>query len=354
MLLKSKNKSRILKISLPFLMVVGALAISPSISVNAVGRDIPRVTSGESARLSASLFDAVEHDDDLRVRSLIAQGADVNVGDPRNENMAALHVAAKRGNVNVVNALLGAPGVNIELLDLLHRTPLHCAVNEGRTEVVRILLSHGALVDTIDSTESTALHDAAMNGSYDIVEALLNAGANIEAHNNEYDTPLTFAIRYGDAEGITARILLERGARVDEPGASENTPLHEAALNGDAALIRELINRGADVNALNDINSTPLLLDTMYDDVSEDDCYAVAEILLDHGADPTIANDEGNTPLHGAVMRNRLRIVELLLEHGARLNAVNNDGETPASLATSPEMRRFLHNFTQRVDMANR
>ena len=76
-----------------------------------------------------------------------------------------------------------------------------------------------------------------------------------------------------------------------------------------------LLDRGADVNAKNDLGQTPL-----YHADSE-----VAELLLDHGADVNAKNDFGQTPLHYADSEE----AELLLDRGADVNAKDDIGQTP-------------------------
>jgi hemoglobin len=89
---------------------------------------------------------------------LIRRGADVNrpagVGD-----QTPLHMAARRGNVAVAQALLAA-GAAVEARDKQGETPLRRAVNCGHTEFVSLLLAHGADVNTRDKQGQTALRAA--------------------------------------------------------------------------------------------------------------------------------------------------------------------------------------------------
>ncbi|WP_394794222.1 ankyrin repeat domain-containing protein [Armatimonas sp.] len=60
----------------------------------------------------------------------------------------------------------------------------------------------------------------------------------------------------------------------------------------------------------------------------------LAKNLLAHGADPNVANDDGNTPLHIAAFFCRAELVELLLKNGAELNRKNPRGETAAAIVS--------------------
>jgi hypothetical protein len=76
------------------------------------------------------------------VRALVHSGADVNARDSL-KHCTALHMAARRGNILVAEALLDCKA-NIEARDKLGDTPLRRAVNCGKTGMVGFLLSHGA------------------------------------------------------------------------------------------------------------------------------------------------------------------------------------------------------------------
>jgi ankyrin repeat protein len=103
-----------------------------------------------------------------------------------------------------------------------------------------------------------------------------------------------------------------------------------AAASGDAAKVRELLERGANPNARDYfIDRTPLHYAAMGGDLD------VAKLLLEHGADPNAKDKIGLTPLHHAALSGRLNVARLLLEHGADVNARDNDGSTPLHDAAS-------------------
>ena len=112
---------------------------------------------------------------------------------------------------------------------------------------------------------------------------------------------------------------LKRDSRsgVDEHG---RTPLHYAALDGDAERVRQLLSGGADPDAQdNDGRWTPLHF------ACQGRHSAVVEILLRGGAQPNLTDKHGNGPLWTAVMnaKGEFEAVTLLLSAGAKAEHVN-------------------------------
>lgn len=114
---------------------------------------------------------------------------------------------------------------------------------------------------------------------------------------------------YEDLDGVTD--LLDRGANVNARNTVDETPLHWAARNGHANLARLLLDRGAQVDALTNAGRTPLHLAALkgYTDV--------ARVLLDKGAVVDYTGDTYKTPLQIAVDWDKRDTIMLLLQRGA-------------------------------------
>jgi truncated hemoglobin YjbI len=87
------------------------------------------------------------------VRALVKAGADVNAGDGV-KRCTALHMAARRGHVEIAEALLDC-GADLEARDSAGDTPLRRSVNCNKIEVTALLLARGADIDSIGSKGST-------------------------------------------------------------------------------------------------------------------------------------------------------------------------------------------------------
>jgi hypothetical protein len=122
----------------------------------------------------------------------------------------------------------------------------------------------------------------------------------------------------------TVRLLVGRGANVNEKDTSGVAPLHYAAQMGHTDIIELLVSRGADVGTMSTRErNTPLHFASGYGLVE------AGRLLLDSGADIDGGNNEGQTPLHWAVENGRTEMVEFLLSRGANMDAKDGDSMTP-------------------------
>ena len=108
--------------------------------------------------------------------------------------------------------------------------------------------------------------------------------------------------------------------------------LHDAAIAGNSAEIRRLVDRGADVNRRDAAGNTPLQYAAMSPDGE------VVRYLIDHGATVMTANRLGATPLHYA----SAPAARVLVERGADVNAVDSHGWTPLHVNRVPEVIDLL------------
>ncbi|CAG0903573.1 unnamed protein product, partial [Cyprideis torosa] len=135
------------------------------------------------------------------------------------------------------------------------------------------------------------------------------------------------------------KLLLHHGADPKAVTRPLNlTPLHMAATRETATL---LIENGAEVNARDSLDQTPLHLAT------RDGHHSIVDLLLAHGADPNIRDEDKQTPLQSATRRGHQSIVDLLLAHGADVLATDDEGRTPLSEAKTGEVILVMIELTE-------
>ena len=138
--------------------------------------------------------------------------------------------------------------------------------------------------------------------------------------------PLHDAAREGDAARVAQ--LLAQGVDVNSRDENRETPLMDAALAGKAEVAALLIEAHADIEARNDRGFTALHA------AAYSGSLEIAKLLLDHGAEVDALSAHKITPLHVAAEENQTAVAELLIAHGAQVEAIQEYGYTPLSRAT--------------------
>ena len=162
--------------------------------------------AAEPTKAEVSFFRAVVVDNHLTINELLREGLNPNIsGTDRNE--PAIVLALRHDSQRAFNALLNAPGIDLDARAPNGDTALMIAAYKGQEDNVRALLARGAQVN---QPGWTALHYAAANGHRDLVFLLLEHNAFIDALSPNGTTPLMMAARDGHID--TVNFLLEEGA----------------------------------------------------------------------------------------------------------------------------------------------
>ena len=159
-----------------------------------------------------------------------------------------------------------------------------------------------------------ALIKAASSGDMKSVETLLKLGADVNTQNHEKQTPLHLAFDRKDYAIV--KLLLENGANVDAKD-SYGTPLHKACLLGKLEMVKILLKHNANVNERTKTRKTPLHLACR-----NTESPTIAELLLENGALVDAQDCFSWTPLDHAYDLERLQIAQALLTHGASVRTI--------------------------------
>ena len=287
--------------------------------------------------------------------AIIDHGAVVNATNQENET--ALLVACIKRNTCIINILLNA-GADPNIAATNGNTCLHYAAdNDIPQEIVQAIIDHGADVNATNKTNQTALLLAYHKGKADIINTLLNAGAdpniavtdgntclhyaaqdrffpkeairaainkgaNVNATNHKNQTVVLLACKKGNTNIIN--MLLDAGADPNVADTNGYTCLHATAYCGvRQGVFQAIIDHGVDVNATNKQNQTALLVACTQQNTD------LINTLLNAGADPSIADTNGDTCLHQAVTQSSSKaILQAIIDHGAEVNATNHENQT--------------------------
>jgi len=147
----------------------------------------------------------------------------------------------------------------------------------------------------------------------------ISFGMQKQKELTEQDKALISAIEIGDTKKVIE--ALGKGANPNIAyGEHGTTPLNRACYENNREIVRLLLEKRANVNAVVTNGDTPLNRACYYN------YPKIVGLLLEYSANPNIANKNGETPLYRACRENNLEIVRLLLDKGANVNVVVADG----------------------------
>uniref|UniRef100_UPI00398E6A4D inversin isoform X2 n=1 Tax=Pristiophorus japonicus TaxID=55135 RepID=UPI00398E6A4D len=269
------------------------------------------------------------------------------------EGRTPLHFAVADGNEAVVDVLTLYEGCNITSYDNLFRTPLHWAALLGHAQIGHLLLERNKS-GTIpsDSQGATPLHYAAQSNFGETVEVFLNHPSVTDDPDLEGRTAFMWAAGKGSDDVLRTMLRVKSdidinmadkyggtgGARVDLIDQDGHSPLHWAALGGNADVCQILIQNLINPNVQDYAGRTPLQCAAYGGYIN---CMAV---LMENKADPNIQDKEGRTALHWSCNNGYLDAVKLLLGYNAFPNhmEINEERFTPLDYALLGEHQEVI------------
>ncbi len=153
-------------------------------------------------------FVAILRDDPNAIAALLRRGFDPNTRDPKGQ--VGLAIALHNGSMKAFAALLASRTVNVEARNAEDESPLMLAALKGNVDAVKALIARNA---DVNKTGWAPLHYAASAGSAQhtqIIALLLENYAYIDATSPNGTTPLMMAAHYGSTASV--QLLLDEGA----------------------------------------------------------------------------------------------------------------------------------------------
>ncbi|KAK7495784.1 hypothetical protein BaRGS_00013004, partial [Batillaria attramentaria] len=279
------------------------------------------------------------------VRFLISRGADIDIDN--NFGLTPFSLAACRGHFETARLLLQHKA-DINRRSTYGYTALYYASLLGQTESALFLIENGADVNMKDNEGSTSLHATGYSGQQKTARLLIRHHADVHTKDNSGRTPLHIACEYG-SKGVV-RLLLESKTNISSRDNEGNTPLHlvsrpydpvfshrlrrrrsSPSLTQYVDIARLLIERNADVDAMNNDRNTPLHIAFGFRDMYNEE---LIRILIKNTAEINVKDRSGKTLVHKASRRNHnTDILRLLITRQADINATDSFGMTALHVA---------------------
>ncbi|KAJ7613773.1 ankyrin repeat-containing domain protein [Mycena polygramma] len=261
------------------------------------------------------------------VRLLIEHGADINA-----DGGQALKAASKNGKPGIVSLLI-REGADINANG---GCALRAASETGNAEVVKLLIEAGA---DVDANEGYALWSASQSGSAAVVKLLIEAGADVNAKNG---WAFRTAAKHGDTEIV--KLFIAAGISIGNIGPALGAALEGS---GNTKVIRLLVESRGDITGSETRNAeiVELLIEGSINTnsglrvASADGSVALVKLLIEAGAD---VNANSGQALSAASEKGNTNTARLLIEAGANVNANSGEALIAASERGNTEIVKVL------------
>eukprot|EP00094_Tigriopus_californicus_P011432 TCALIF_11037-PA protein Name:"Similar to MIB2 E3 ubiquitin-protein ligase MIB2 (Gallus gallus)" AED:0.04 eAED:0.04 QI:0/0/0/0.5/1/1/2/0/1055 len=304
---------------------------------------------------------------------LLSVGAQLSTNDDFGDQ--ALHYAAFGKQATVVEFILERDGFDINALNAKKCSALHVAVILGLPDCVDALLKHNPDVNLKESFGDTPLHEAITQGHTTIFDMLLNVSSiDLTITNGRGFNPLHWAALKGNAYALKA--IIQKAPEMITLGKEDGfTPLHIACVNGHIELVKALLaSEGCNVNAKDKRGQTPLhsacdqglyrIVEVLlHNDFGADVCCRDLQgntplhLVLAREDDPSA---KLNQPLDvdpsilsqvkKALVKDNLQkwiaLAILLILNGANSTLRNRNGHTPLDRVKDPASRTLIYQKT--------
>ena len=252
---------------------------------------------------------------------LIENGANINAVDI--EGWSALSYAVNNGDIEIAKLLLENKAKIKDELLIAIKSP----IVESRINMMKLLIDNKANINYTDENGFNPLNIAIESGDMELTKFLITNGANVNSLMQDGVSLIGYAIAQNNMDLL--QILIENGANVNYTNGDSwaDTPLKTASRLGLDNVVRILLSRNADINAVDMNGNTALHTAALNSQLS------VVKLLLEKNPNLDIQNKVGNTALHLAVISGNIDIVGELVLKGANTRIRNNDGKYPRDIA---------------------
>ena len=181
---------------------------------------------------------------------------------------------------------------------------LAISIEKGSKKEIKTFLSNGGNIDIHGADGSTLLHAAIWERRDDLVEYLVKNGARVDLKNAFGEDAQFFSALYGSVRSL--KIVLQKRATKNKYGRAGSSILHATTLSGEIEKIRYVISMQDNINVKNNFGMTPLAVAVRKNYVPP------IELLLKCGANPTLRDRKGKTPIDYATSLRNKNLIQVL------------------------------------------
>lgn len=317
----------------------------------------------------------------------MVKSVDVNFiyKNPSFDNKGESPVYAAAGNHPEILEILVKHGANLNQIIEGRKHPFLELARWASRESLEIYVRNGVDINMVDDTGKSIIHLMSV-APYKSYKFLVDNGANIILQDKEGNTPLHLAYKSKDEQKV--KKLLKYGARLDILDLMENiknneglTPIECRPAKSDFQIVYEILrdnlniedyaeqlngytllhyyaqrynlenlllrldDNKKDINAVDRNGNTPLIYA-----IKNNECR-VSKYLIENGANISIKNKYGNTPLHVACHMGNMHLVKLIFKYSIKnglcidVKTENNEGKTPADMTDQEEIKNLVSNW---------
>lgn len=230
---------------------------------------------------------------------------------------------------------------DINIVDHKRRTLLHHAIIGNSMETILWLIKKGINVNAVDESGETALFESVRRSNLEIAKTLIISHANPNIANHRYELPIHIAAHRGDWRMI--QLLVEAQTIITKKAIDDKQVIHYAVLGGQVDLVPKLIDLTSGSYFVRDEYGNTLL---HY--ATRTSNLAMVKFLVEKGLDVNSLNDQYETPLFSAVKNNNFEIVNYLVKEGAFIDIKNRRFETPHDISIIHD-RDQIRNYLEEV-----
>lgn len=273
------------------------------------------------------LFSAIHNDDlDMATYLITIEGVEVNITNSTHKT--PLYLALEHLNECMVTLLLDQ-GADINQSSYCStacafETPVVTAARLERLDFVEMFLNRGCEMEGLAIREGkTSLQWAATHGNIPMARQLLSSGADINWIGPYFHTALHYATMAERSDMV--QWLLDNGAEISINGDARS-PLHIAAVKGSFNIVKILVKHDCEMDTRDSFNFTPFSLACLRGHVD------IVEYMGENCKTGTNLNL--NDGLQKAAECGHLKVIKYLIHKGADVNSVNSSGESALSIAS--------------------